>query len=1324
MNLNFHIANLSLKGEGRKPARTSGFGLGTLDCRPAQRGIALVITLIMLSVITFMTVTFLVLSQRERGQVTTTTDQLTAKQTAESALERAKIELLAPMLAQKNDQLYNLIVSTNFINPRGFDPAAVDYRINVNYDYTAANGALTPNQRLQNLANLLYNPRPPVFTTNRLRGTSEFRYYLDLNRNGFYDTNGFIPEIGVNGLPVVNGGVTNYGFYIGDPEWIGVLERPEMPHSGNNKFIARYAYIAIPAGKTLDVNYIHNQAVTRSLNGNDGYLRNQGVGAWEINLAAFWADLNPNYWGPTNVSYEYRQAYPAPLANTGTAFDDAQSFLRNRYNGFYNFQSLQSAEQIFARTAIPFIADGVDQYSDGPLMFGTSINENLFVDDVKLPWAGADNPSHLFTTQEFYNPNRTSIAFTNRLGRTGTNVNSFDRYTYYRMLDQLGTDSTPERGKYNINHRNVDDLGNFVPGMETNLIAWTPDRFFTNVANHLVRSHTAAWMNTNFFNFTNTFGVNNSFGITNLPVFVTYDYLSNGVPIRTNVYGYTPGVHRLLQLTANIYDSTTNRVDTVYPHVPHVFRPIFRQDGSPDANVFIVGYREVVAADVILPILQSASQIDLASRTGAANSRDRLPLIGQPFLGDANEPMVSGIPLVIGAKKGFPNFNKFALQNSVTVSRNLKFHRDVQGGPLLTNQSYSIGISNSFGAQAWNSYSNSFSRPLQMIAVTDVSVSVTNEVGTIAAPSGGVLSNRFYNVANMTISPWPGFVTSQATNSFIVPVLTNTQFLPTAEYVQQTDVGGYFDGTDTVVYDPDNRFRVPHLWLSTRSRVRFTVVDPSVNRIVDYVNLDSTEAPINLFDTAGRGGRALGIPQSDLDPGALWITNRWGDPSGNLKLSNTSIATYGIVNQIRISAGAPIVSDSYWQRYNRQGNPNDKADAISKFAARLFFDKTGGITNFAAPFNPMRTFYQNIRWEANDPLVHYMVQDLTDLLAGTDDSLAWDTNTKGPIRRLIAENPLSDHYRPWNGNPNNPAETSVPTLVNPQVKDPLMTRSDDWDFPTNKLANVGWLGRVHRGTPWQTVYMKSSDISNDTWYKWTGNIGGNGVDAFMDRPAMDRQFFDFFTTAPNENATRGQLSINQTNLAAWSAVLSGVPVLTNASGTIGSGIIQPASLSPEVGRIVQGINYTRTLTNQNGTLVYPNLQFPRLGDILAVPEFTEASPFLNTNGLKSRYAAGINDAVLERIPQQIMSLLNVSHSPRFVVYSYGQTLRPAESSIVTANGPFFQMCTNYQVAAETATRAVVRIEGSFDPTESTNANPLLRYPPRVVIEQFNVLPPD
>src|SRR6266545_6163939 len=52
---------------------------------------------------------------------------------------------------------------------------------------------------------------------------------------------------------------------------------------------------------------------------------------------------------------------------------------------------------------------------------------------------------------------------------------------------------------------------------------------------------------------------------------------------------YTPAVHRLLQVTANILDTTTNRFGTNYPYLPSVFRPLFTNDGG---NIFICGYEE------------------------------------------------------------------------------------------------------------------------------------------------------------------------------------------------------------------------------------------------------------------------------------------------------------------------------------------------------------------------------------------------------------------------------------------------------------------------------------------------------------------------------------------------------------------------------------------------------------------------------------------------------------------------------------------------------------------------------------------------------------
>ena len=275
----------------------------------------------------------------------------------------------------------------------------------------------------------------------------------------------------------------------------------------------------------------------------------------------------------------------------------------------------------------------------------------------------------------------------------------------------------------------------------------------------------------------------------------------------------------------------------------------------------------------------------------------------------------------------------------------------------------------------------------------------------------------------------------------------------------------------------------------------------------------------------------------------------------------------------------------------------------------------------------------------------------------------------------------------------------------------MVQKSDDWNFPTNKLPNIGTLGQIHRGTPWQTVYLKSNVATNvatsEGWRRWSGNP--NPADAFWNRPAADRLLFDVFTAAPNENATRSQLSVNQTNLAAWSAVLSGVPLTTNVNG--GWTLIRPAAFSPELSRIVEGINAARAGTNLQGRDNFPGKLFQHVGDVLAAPSFSDTSPFLNMGSLATKGAGGISDEVYERIPQQIMSLLSLDHAPRFAVYAYGQALRPAPQSLI-GSGPLAGVCTNYQVVAETATRTVFRVEFGTNNT------------PRIVPEQYNILPPD
>ena len=396
-----------------------------------QRGVALVVTLILLAVVTFLATAFLFLARRERGSVTTTLDQTAARRAAEAATEHAKVAVLASIIQSNSQFYYGLIVSTNFINTNGFITTGLAFTslTNVNYDYLA-NGStnFTPDQRNQNIANLFYSPRPPVFVR-----PGDFRFYLDLNQSGRDEANGLLPEVAANGgfvttLDTNGNSVIVTNFYVGDPEWIGVLERSDRSHSASNRFLIRYCYLVVPSGKTLDLNSIHNQSkqtVAALSPLADGFSRNMGVGPWELNLAAFFVGLNTNVWeanvgGPgslppalINPSPYFYDTTPLPglVSSTGTSFEDAVALTRYRYGG--NLNNLKSVDGLFGPSGVAaFTTDLADGYGSGPLLLTNSnpVSDGDGPTRVRNPWPGAENPNHFFTTQDLFDRNKTTGA--------------------------------------------------------------------------------------------------------------------------------------------------------------------------------------------------------------------------------------------------------------------------------------------------------------------------------------------------------------------------------------------------------------------------------------------------------------------------------------------------------------------------------------------------------------------------------------------------------------------------------------------------------------------------------------------------------------------------------------------------------------------------------------------------------------------------------------------------------------------------------------------------------------------------------------------------
>ncbi|MEY4386461.1 MAG: hypothetical protein RLY20_1744, partial [Verrucomicrobiota bacterium] len=522
-------------------------------CNRSQRGVALVVTLILLSVITFLAVAFLFLARREKGASSQGVAQLTAKRMNETGTERAIAETVSHITATRNPFNYELRVSTNYVNTLGF-ASGVGSLTNVNFFYPNGNPVWqNPNDFETLVGNLYYSPRPPVFITTNKGFPADFRYYWDLNRNGLYDTNGLWAVIGFNpGNPPfyydTNGNqVANYDpanslkyFFKGDPEFVGILQHPDRPHSSSNLFVGRFAWALVPSGKTMDVNYIHNQSRQANqavVSAPEGFSRNMGVGTWELNLGAFLSDLNTNYWG----DYVYQIANPNQPAG-GYAMLDAWRMLQYRYDAA-NGIGTRAISQVLPAGAGGLRTDLIDDFGSGFPLF-TNVAPPAFSPDNgpdrtvgPWHWPGDDNPNHLFTTQDFFDANKIrnlqpliggDRGFGYRLQSSGLGISSYDRYTYYRMLEQLGTDSAPEpTGKMHLNYVNVDAAGKTVVDAQTNFVPWQALQFFTNALDRiLAATYDNADTNVVLFN------VHAPLSFTNIPVWVS------------NRFVYTAGLHR------------------------------------------------------------------------------------------------------------------------------------------------------------------------------------------------------------------------------------------------------------------------------------------------------------------------------------------------------------------------------------------------------------------------------------------------------------------------------------------------------------------------------------------------------------------------------------------------------------------------------------------------------------------------------------------------------------------------------------------------------------------------------------------------------------
>lgn len=1342
-----------------------------------ERGVALVVTLIMLSAITFMAVTFLVVSRREGAQVDTIGQQSNAKFAAEEGFESAKAQILARMISTTNGLKNDMLVSTNYITPGGFF-TGVSSVLNVNYTNADGTGLTAANLPIM-LKNLFILPRAPVFVDTN-NGQKDFRYFQDLNRNGLADPTGPHTETDENGNFVNN-------FYTGDPEWIGILDRPDQPHSSSNLFVGRYCFIALPIGDSLDMNFIHNQN-NHIVNGSpmggtaaDGFLRNQGVGSWEINLGAFFHYLNTNW--DSAVSYAYNT--PGGFVNAGASFGAALQLQQFRYNG--DWHNLNTLPNIFNPSNYLNIYNeqNVDYAGFGPVMTTYTPTNNYFGNRLNAAWDGADNSSLFYSSQDiFKNPysaaygvqSLSNLLFTSATS-TQTNTEHFfyrNRYSFYRMLSQMSFESAPEPSfntnlmpgfpsypytrKINLNYNVIykDQFGIVHPDVVTtnNFVPWTnATEFFTNVADRMLRA-----------TFPDPIVVTNVVnGVAQLPPTTNYLCLTN-IPIYpANLY--TPAVHRILQLTANIWDAMTNKISTtplVNYDYPTVMRPIIRYSTSPTTNVWISGYFEQQAMHRtdVKNFLQ-VSNFDLRRPGDLANL-----IATQPKISTNN---IYGLPYVIGARAGtgFPAFNKIALAPVVTILRKMQLNRITATPTYTTNLQYELSISNLIGADFWNPYSGQtyYSNILTVVLTNDFDTVLSlSNYAVLRDPNGVNYNNsKIYNTnfgfvisVNPALqTPWSGEfgITNAFPNSFRSSY-TNQVLIPGSVLIISNGISVLDDPTKYASLPiPPNSYFIPHFMLAISNRVHGFILDSNqasgLTRIIDYVQLGGLgQAPgmDDVFDVE---------TNLQVVEGGLLVANRlWSEePVGTNRIPR------GFFNQINISQGigqaTPI---DKWMPVGLDqaavsgsglglGYANTEQDAIDKF--KLWMG-TNTLDSRRVPYAAYTRIAKTYVWAANDPLVHYMVNDLVDS-GRVFSSNAFSVYKEAPLLygQTLGKNILAyattNRVMAWGYN-SQIAPYSYIATNEMAYKDSGMTFPDKWNFPTNKFPNIGWLGRVHRGTPWQTFYLKAGTVDLNAWSYWTGNqysnysyftktVNGsvvtnyylkypayatNGVgnyiainfgtkrDVDYTQPTNDWALLDLFTTAPDDNASRGQLSVNQTNMAAWAAVLTGVHVLTSNTNGV---YIDPNDNYNGFQKIYRGITNYINSTNSAGQYNLPGQVFTGVGQILAVPELTTNSPYIVPQpGVTYR------DEVYERIPQQIMGLLRVG-SPRYVVFAYGQSLKPAQNSVLYS-GANLGLCTNYQITGEYASRTLFRVENHPVPGHAIGQQP------KVVIESFNVMQPE
>ena len=845
---------------------------------------------------------------------------------------------------------------------------------------------------------------------------------------------------------------------------------------------------------------------------------------------------------------------------------------------------------------------------------------------------------------------------------------------------------------------------------------------------------------------------------------------------------FTPEVQRLMQVALNLTEVYAQDTEYALPNNaglmrlawPRVFRPILLKEKGDD-KVYIAGWMRVMKDSELVGLTVRdlpVSPLEFDPEV-VWNPYDQLGEVPRrPVVPQVSGNGTMGFPLLIGVNKRTQGTvgGQFKIWPSVNeVSAAIKWHVTADPNPrrVLVKPVLHVGV---------ELRDNLYSHSLALNATVAGSVSGQLQGVGAAKPISATITRTSPFSVNAGKSTWPVMQFQFPLSSFSV------------------------DATKRTAWRVDD--------LGINLAVKITCRDPNApqNRVIDYARLHFAA------DLPAQWERW----QSDQD---YKQGDQVEDARGNRYYARAAHTSFDF------GADAPRWKHAAW----KQGEtflPNEVIRCVNNSINRTNLFRclqkhtapNGGIflPTLKQNGNLLWEIYRGetyeMSWQANDPLVNGVGRDYTLVHPAKPNNahpsqppyIKYLTGSTGnwTSNNLGFENYV---YRPWSvsdtrfNTKKNLTRPWADSYDHTTLKDPGIVHPDSWMFPhkdNGGLETLGWLGMVHRGTPWQSVYLKSNPanrlmihsinavtgvittgtipffwqddqvqlqggppdyqgsdgyirydysnpqlapktltlwdsdftinklattvgythnpadpsswmylISTDAWERQTGSLDT--------LPTNDHRLVDLFSTSQSPAAATGLLSINAKSPAAWAAALSGVAVprkvIQNAGGTRE---VHPQLYLGHLGHPGNCLDLTcmkhdtrlapdRLMQSMIGSInrLRGDAPFERVSDILTVSELTDGNPEYkkmiqtaqqSTGKMTQLYAQGFfpNEIDYERIPQQILSLLRTDGTPRFVAYTFSQTLKPAQNA-VEKDG----LCTNYAINSEAAQRTVFRLEG-------------------------------